>query len=256
LRRLARRPLPRCVRWCPAAPQGPAAPPRDAPPTPLCLARAGGLRGVRGEQLRPQHGAAGERRARSPALPRPRQLRQACSPPLMRVHRPPPPPAACPWASAPTTQHRHPCSQASAPAVSTGPGPRPSSTQDAPLTLCPAGCRPAGAAPLKKPARAAAAPAPTQQWKDIDTENKDNPLACSEYAQSIFEYLKDAEVGGQGQPVIARAAVASWLEGVLFGWAQPPPRGGPPPDQQQQQLVQTSAAAAGCSAGAFEAWPA
>lgn len=43
------------------------------------------------------------------------------------------------------------------------------------------------------------APAPRKrvQWKDVDAENKDNPLACSEYAQQIFEYLNSAEVSSR-----------------------------------------------------------
>lgn len=46
------------------------------------------------------------------------------------------------------------------------------------------------------PRRAGVLPAPRklEQWKDIDAENQDNPLACSEYAQQIFEYLNSAEV--------------------------------------------------------------
>jgi hypothetical protein len=51
---------------------------------------------------------------------------------------------------------------------------------------------------VSKAAPAPAAPAPKRQqqqsWVDIDEQNKDNPLACSEYAESIFTYLNTCEV--------------------------------------------------------------
>jgi hypothetical protein len=58
--------------------------------------------------------------------------------------------------------------------------------------------------------RAGVAPATRQreQWKDIDAENQDNPLACSEYAQQIFEYLNSAEVRSHDVVVSSRAAAA------------------------------------------------
>jgi hypothetical protein len=57
---------------------------------------------------------------------------------------------------------------------------------------------------------AGVAPAPRkrEQWKDIDAENQDNPLACSEYAQQIFEYLNSAEVRSHDVMVSSRAAAA------------------------------------------------
>ena len=45
--------------------------------------------------------------------------------------------------------------------------------------------------------RAAPLPPQPQQheaWVDIDANNADNPLACSEYAVLIFEHLKESEV--------------------------------------------------------------
>lgn len=43
-------------------------------------------------------------------------------------------------------------------------------------------------------AEPAAKPAKKQSWIDIDEKNKDNPLACSEYAEAIFQHLNTAEV--------------------------------------------------------------
>lgn len=54
----------------------------------------------------------------------------------------------------------------------------------------------------------APAPRKREQWKDIDAENQDNPLACSEYAQQIFEYLNSAEVRSPDSMVSSRAAAA------------------------------------------------
>jgi hypothetical protein len=55
---------------------------------------------------------------------------------------------------------------------------------------------------VSKPAAPPAAPAPKRQqpqpWVDIDEQNKDNPLACSEYAESIFNYLNTCEVSSSG----------------------------------------------------------
>jgi hypothetical protein len=62
---------------------------------------------------------------------------------------------------------------------------------------------------VSKAVPAPAAPAPKRQqqqpWVDIDEQNKDNPLACSEYAESIFTYLNTCEVSTG--PVTASSSV-------------------------------------------------
>lgn len=42
---------------------------------------------------------------------------------------------------------------------------------------------------------------------DIDEQNKDNPLACSEYAENIFDYLNTCEVSTE--PLTASSRVPS-----------------------------------------------
>jgi hypothetical protein len=53
---------------------------------------------------------------------------------------------------------------------------------------------PSCAGVVSKPAPAPAPKRQQQAWVDVDEQNKDNPLACSEYAESIFNYLNTSEV--------------------------------------------------------------
>ncbi|WIA18763.1 hypothetical protein OEZ85_003448 [Tetradesmus obliquus] len=70
-----------------------------------------------------------------------------------------------------------------------------------------------------------AAPAPKRQqqqsWVDIDEQNKDNPLACSEYAENIFDYLNTCELLNRPNPKYLEAIqsdMSPHMRCILVDW--------------------------------------
>ncbi|KAF8064634.1 CYCA2-1 [Scenedesmus sp. PABB004] len=65
------------------------------------------------------------------------------------------------------------------------------------------------------------APAKRQAWVDIDEQNRDNPLACSEYAESIFAHLNTSELLNRPNPRYLEAVQADMsphMRCILVDW--------------------------------------
>lgn len=147
-----------------------------------------------------------------------RPLRQGArsSPPQSRSHapaaacRPPPPPAGRRWRT--SRQQRSPGAQP----VRGAPAPRQKR-----VTISKFSRSHARAGGPGRQAR-------RNNWVDIDAQNKDNPLACAEYAEAIFQHLSTAEVRAQSpaRPGRRQQQQAAHRSSACDGGTRVPPADG------------------------------